>query len=64
MGASGSGKSTLLNLLGCLDRPASGKIEIEGEDTASLSDNKLAQIRNLKIGFIFQTFNYCLVSLL
>ncbi len=57
MGASGSGKSTLLNLLGCLDRPTSGKVEIEGEDTKSLSDNRLAHLRNLKIGFIFQTFN-------
>lgn len=57
MGASGSGKSTLLNLLGCLDRPTSGKVEIDGEDTTRLSDNRLAYLRNLKIGFIFQTFN-------
>ena len=56
-GASGSGKSTLLNILGCLDRPSSGSYRLDGEDVARYSDKRLSQIRNAKIGFIFQAFN-------
>ncbi len=57
VGPSGSGKSTLLNLIGGLDRPSSGKIEIDGRDVASLSDDDLTRLRRDKIGFIFQFFN-------
>lgn len=57
MGPSGSGKTTLLNLLGCLDKPTSGKYFFEGREVSSLSGNELAGIRGQKIGFIFQTFN-------
>ena len=57
MGPSGSGKSTLMNILGCLDRPTSGSYELDGEEAAQLSDDRLAQTRNQKIGFVFQSFN-------
>ena len=57
MGASGSGKTTLLNLIGCLDKPTSGKYYLEGSEVSRLSNNELAAIRGQKIGFIFQTFN-------
>lgn len=57
MGASGSGKSTLLNIIGCLDRPTEGKYFFDGEDVSNLDKNKLASIRNKKIGFVFQGFN-------
>lgn len=57
MGASGSGKSTLLNLLGCLDHPTSGKILLDGENVADASDDRLAELRASRIGFVFQSFN-------
>src|SRR5271166_3614937 len=57
MGASGSGKSTLMNIIGCLDRPTSGRYQLEGVDVASLKEEELAAIRSSRIGFIFQTFN-------
>jgi len=57
MGPSGSGKSTMLNLLGCLDRPSEGRLLIEGEDTADLTDNQLSNLRLRRLGFIFQSFN-------
>ncbi len=57
IGPSGSGKSTLLNLLGALDRPTQGKVYIDGIDIYSYNDNKLAMIRNRKIGFVFQAYN-------
>src|SRR6266540_2654260 len=57
MGSSGSGKSTFMNILGCLDRPTTGKYFLEGEEVGSLSADEWAQIRNKRIGFVFQGFN-------
>lgn len=56
-GASGSGKSTLMNILGCLDQPTSGSYILDGTDVSALDDEKLSEIRGVKIGFIFQSFN-------
>lgn len=57
MGASGSGKSTAMNIIGCLDRPTSGRYYLDGVDVSGLADADLAKIRNLKIGFVFQQFH-------
>jgi len=56
LGPSGSGKSTLLHIIGCLDKPTRGKVIIDGQDVSKLTDNKLAEIRRKKIGFVFQFF--------
>ena len=57
MGASGSGKSTFMNILGCLDRPTSGRYLLEGMDVSKMSSDQLAEVRNKQIGFVFQNFN-------
>ena len=57
IGASGSGKSTLMNIIGCLDKPNSGKYILDGADVSRLNDNKLAGLRNKKFGFVFQEYN-------
>ncbi|MFC2157770.1 ABC transporter ATP-binding protein [Acidobacteriota bacterium] len=57
MGPSGSGKSTLMNIIGCLDKPTSGKYLLEGEEVSTFDKNKLAAVRNKRIGFVFQSFN-------
>ncbi|PKP55053.1 macrolide ABC transporter ATP-binding protein, partial [Candidatus Atribacteria bacterium HGW-Atribacteria-1] len=57
MGPSGSGKSTLMHIIGCLDQPTEGSFIIEGKDVSKLNDDRLAEIRNKRIGFVFQQFN-------
>jgi putative ABC transport system ATP-binding protein len=57
VGASGSGKSTLMNILGCLDRPTSGRYFLDGEDVSEFDDDRLSDVRGQRIGFIFQSFN-------
>jgi putative ABC transport system ATP-binding protein len=57
MGASGSGKSTFMNILGCLDRPTSGRYLLNGKDVSQMSSEQLAEVRNTQIGFVFQSFN-------
>ena len=57
MGPSGSGKSTLMNILGCLDQPTSGSYRLDGTEVSRMNDRQLAEVRNRKIGFIFQSFN-------
>ena len=57
MGPSGSGKSTLMNMIGCLDTPSKGQYFLDGQDVSRMTDNQLAEVRNKKIGFVFQTLN-------
>ena len=57
IGPSGSGKSTLMDILGCLSRPTSGKYFLDGQDVSKLPDKKLAEVRNRKIGFVFQAYH-------
>ncbi len=57
MGPSGSGKSTMMNIIGCLDRPTSGRYLLEGEDVSAMNKDQLARVRNRRIGFVFQSFN-------
>ena len=57
MGPSGSGKSTMLNLLGCLDRPTSGRYTLAGRDVSELDDDELSEVRASRLGFVFQSYN-------
>jgi putative ABC transport system ATP-binding protein len=57
MGTSGSGKSTMLNILGCLDKPTSGDYKLDGVSVSGLNKNQLAELRNTKLGFVFQSYN-------